>query len=247
VTGTASAGDKFLVKPTSQAVSGLGLLTTDPAKIAAAGPLVASAGSTNAGSAVISAATVPNLSSWTRGNYTIAFSSASAFTVTDASGNPVTATVTDASGNVVASGAYGSGDTLSFNGIKVTLTGAPAAGDTFAINDNVNGSGDNSNALQLAAIASRGALNGGKQSLGDAINGLISSVGTQTSLASSGATAQQSLLTSAQTAQSSVSGVNLDEEAANMLKYEQAYQAAAQVIKTAATLFQSLLTAVQAG
>jgi flagellar hook-associated protein 1 FlgK len=247
VTGAPQAGDKFLVKPTSQAVAGLGLLTTDPAKIAAAGPLVTSPGSTNSGSAAIGAATVPSTAAWTRGNYTIAFSSATGFTVTDASGNPVAATVTDANGNVLASGTYSSGDTLSFKGIQVTLTGTPAAGDTFAVNDNVNGTGDNSNALKLAAIASAGVLNGGKQTLSDAVTGLISSVGTQTSLASSGATAQQSLLTSAQTAQSSVSGVNLDEEAANMLKYEQAYQAAAQVIKTAATLFQSLLTAVQQG
>jgi flagellar hook-associated protein 1 FlgK len=245
VTGAPLAGDKFLVKPTSQAVSGLALLTTDPSKIAAAGPLVASAGSTNSGSATISAASVPNTASWTRGNYAITFSSATGFTVTDAGGNPVAATLTDASGNVVASGAFSSGDTLSFRGIQVTLAGTPAAGDTFAINDNANGSGDNSNALKLAAIANRSVLNGGKQSLNDAMTGLISSVGTQTSLASSGATAQQSLLTSAQTAQSSVSGVNLDEEAANMVKYEQAYEAAAQVIKTAATLFQSLLTAVQ--
>jgi len=247
VTGSPQAGDKFLVKPTAQAVAGLALLTTDPAKIAAAGPLLASAGSTNGGTAAISAATVPSTAAWTRGNYTITFSSASGFAVTDASGNAVAATVTDANGNVVASGAYSSGDTLNFKGIQVTLTGTPVAGDTFAINDNANGSGDNSNALQLAAIASRGVLNGGKQSLNDAMTGLISTVGTQTNLASSGATAQQSLLTSAQSAQSSVSGVNLDEEAANMLKYEQAYQAAAQVIKTAAALFQSLLTAVQQG
>ncbi len=52
-------------------------------------------------------------------------------------------------------------------------------------------------------------------------------------------------MNSAQTAQQSVSGVNLDQEAANMLQYEQAYQAAAQIIATSSTLFNSLLSAVQ--
>jgi flagellar hook-associated protein 1 FlgK len=73
----------------------------------------------------------------------------------------------------------------------------------------------------------------------------VGTVGTQTSQAQNGATAQQTLLTSAQNAQSSVQGVNLDQEAANMVQYQQAYQAAAQAIATANTLFQSLITAIQ--
>ncbi len=101
VTGTAKAGDEFLVEPTSNAVAGMSLLTTDPSKIAAAGPLVTSAAVGNTGTASIQTATVPNLSAWTQGNYTISFTGPSAFTVTDANGNPVTATVTDAAGDPV--------------------------------------------------------------------------------------------------------------------------------------------------
>ena len=66
----------------------------------------------------------------------------------------------------------------------------------------------------------------------------------RTSQAQNGATAQQTVMTSAQNAQSSVQGVNLDEEAANMVQYQQAYQAAAQVISTSELLFQSLITAI---
>lgn len=233
VTGTANAGDRFLVEPTANAVSGLSLLTTDPSKIAAAGPLVTSAGSGNAGSATISSAVVPSLTAWTRGNYTISFSSPTAYTVTDSAGN------------TVATGAYTSGTPITFNGVSVTLTGTPAANDTFAIDDNAAGTGDNSNALALASILNSKVLNGGTESLSDAVNAYIGTVGLQTSQAQNGATAQQSVMQSAQAAQQSLSGVNLDEEAAQLVQYQQAYQAAAQVISTSNTLFNSLITAIQ--
>jgi len=232
VTGAAQAGDRFLVEPTGNAVAGMSLLTTDPAKIAAAGPLVTSATSTNTGSASIASASVPDMTAWTRGNYTLSFTA------------PTDYTVTDASGNTVATGTYTAGTAISFNGINVTLNGAPAAGDSFAIDDNANGTGDNSNALQMAAILNSKVLNGGADSLTDAVNSYVGSVGLLTSQAQNGATAQQSVMTTAQTAQQSVSGVNLDEEAANLLKFQQAYQAAAQVIAASQTLFQSLITAI---
>lgn len=232
VSGTAQAGDEFLVEPTANAVQGLALTTTDPTKIAAAAPLVTSAASSNTGTATIQSASVPNLASWTAGSYTITFGTAGAYTVTDASGA------------TVQTGTYTSGTPISFNGMSVTLTGAPAAGDSFAVDDNSNDAGDNRNALLLANIMNVKVLNGGSASLTDAVNSYVGSVGTQTSQAQNGATAQQSAMQSAQTAQQSVSGVNLDQEAANMLQYEQAYQAAAQIISASQTLFNSLLGAV---
>jgi flagellar hook-associated protein 1 FlgK len=232
VTGTAQAGDQFLVQPTGNAVEGMSLLTTDPARIAAAGPLVASATSTNTGSASIVSATVPDLATWTGGNYTLSFT------------DPTDYSVTDSNGNTVATGTYTAGTPISFNGINVTLSGAPAAADSFAIDDNANGTGDNSNALQMAAILNSKVLNGGAASLTDAVNSYVGSVGLLTSQAQNGATAQQSVMNTAQTAQQSVSGVNLDQEAANLLQFQQAYQAAAQVIAASQTLFQSLITAI---
>jgi len=244
VSGTAQAGDQFLVEPTATAVWGLALLSTDPSKIAAAAPLVTSATAGNTGSASIQSAGVPDTSAWTRGDYTISFSSPTAFTVTDTGGGPVTATVTDAAGNPVSPPVYSSGATVSFNGIDVTLSGTPAAGDSFAVDDNAGGTGDNRNALLLAGIMNSPVLNGGTASLSDVVNAYVGTVGTQTSQAQNGATAQQSAMTSAQAAQQSVSGVNLDQEAAKMVQFEQAYQGAAQVIAASNTLFNSLLSAV---
>ena len=232
VSGSANAGDQFLIEPTYNAVGGMQLLTMDPAKVAAAAPLVSSASASNTGMAVIQSATVPNTALWTRGNYQLAFTSATQYTVTDGSGN------------TVQSGNYTSGTPINFNGISVTLTGAPATGDSFAIDDNGGGVGDNRNALLLANLVNQKVLNGGSASLSDAVQSYIGTVGIQTSQAQNGATAQQSVLHSAQSAQQSVSGVNLDQEAANMLQYEQAYQAAAQIIQTSSTLFNSLLSAV---
>lgn len=233
VTGTADAGDQFLVEPTANAVTGMQLLTQDPTAVAAAAPLVTSAAAGNSGTASIQSATVPNTALWTRGNYQLSFTS------------PTQYTITDSSGNTVQSGAYTSGTPINFNGISVTLTGTPATGDSFAIDDNAGGVGDNRNALLLANIVNQNVLNGGTTSLSSAVQSYVGTVGIQTSQAQNGATAQQSVLNSAQSAQQSVSGVNLDQEAANMLQYEQAYQAAAQIIQTSATLFNSLLTAVQ--
>jgi flagellar hook-associated protein 1 FlgK len=232
VTGTAQAGDQFLVEPTANAVTGLKLLSTDPTKIAAAGPLVTSAGANNTGSASINSATVPSLAAWTRGDYTVSFSSPTAYTITDGTGA------------TVATGTYTSGTPITFRGVSVTLTGTPAANDAFSIDDNANGTGDNSNALAMVSTLGSKVLNGGAESLNDAINAYVGSVGLQTSQAQNGATAQQSVMQSAQTAQQAVSGVNLDQEAASMVQYQQAYQAAAQVIATSNTLFNSLITAI---
>ncbi len=232
VTGAAQAGDRFLVEPTANAVEGMSLLTADPAKIAAAGPLVASSTSTNTGSASIVSATVPDLATWTGGNYTLSFT------------DPTDYNISDSNGNTVATGTYTAGTPITFNGINVTLSGTPAAGDSFAVDDNANGTGDNSNALQMAAILNSKVLNGGAASLSDAVNSYVGSVGLLTSQAQNGATAQQSVMNTAQTAQQSVSGVNLDQEAANLLQFQQAYQAAAQVIAASQTLFQSLITAI---
>ena len=233
VTGTAQAGDQFLVEPTGNAVNDMALLSTDPSAIAAAGPLVTSATAGNTGTASIQSATVPDLSAWTQGDYTLAFTSATGYTVTDENGNQV------------ASGTYTAGTPISFDGMNVTLTGTPATGDSFAIDYNADDAGDNSNALLLANVINQNVLDGGTESLSGALQGYVGTIGIQTNQAQNGATAQQSAMNSAQSAQQSVSGVNLDQEAANMLQFEQAYQAAAQVITASNTLFTSLLTAVQ--
>jgi len=228
----AQAGDSYLVEPTSGVVSGMQVVMNDPSQLAAAAPLLTAAASTNTGSGSIDAGSVPDSADWVRGNYTLTFTTATTWQATNAAGV------------VVGNGAYTSGSPIDFNGVQVTVTGAPASGDSFSVDDNASGSGDNRNLTVMAGLLDQGLI-GGSTSINDAASQMITNIGIQTSQAQSGTTAQQSVLTDASNAQQSISGVNLDEEAANLVQYQQAYQAAAEVINVASTLFKSIITAVQ--
>lgn len=234
LSGAAQAGDSFQIQPTRQASTGLALTMTDPNGIAAAAALNATAAKANTGTGAIGSVTVddPTNAALLNGA-TVSFPSASSYQVTDSSGN------------VLASGSYAPGQTISANGWSVTPSGTPAANDSFAIGANTNGLNDTSNALALAGLADKGVLAGGTQSVIDSYGTLTTTIGTVGSQASNNLTTQTSLYNQAMSAQQSVSGVNLDEEAANMVRYQQAYQASAQVISTAQTIFSSLITAMQ--
>ncbi len=233
ISGTPQAGDRMLIQPTRTAVAGMSVLLTQPEKIAAAAPLLTSVATANAGNASIDAGQLSNGAAWVRGNYTLSFTTAATWQVTDASNA------------VVASGAYSSGTPIAFNGVQVAVSGTPATGDSFQIKDNINGSGDNRNALQIAALLGKPVLNGGTVSLSDSVGRMVSNIGVQTSQAQSGRDAQQIVMNDANSAITSVAGVNLDEEAANLIRFQQAYQAAAKVIGVANSLFQSLLDATR--
>jgi flagellar hook-associated protein 1 FlgK len=228
----AQAGDSYQIEPTSGAVAGMQVVMTDPSQLAAAAPLLTAAASTNTGTASIDQGSVATNGTWVRGNYTLSFTGPAAYQITNSAGT------------VVQNGAYTAGAPITFNGITVAVSGAPAAGDSFSINDNASGTGDNRNLTAMAGLLDQ-SLIGGTTSINSAVNEMVTNIGIQTSQAQSGSTAQQAVLTDASNAQQSVSGVNLDEEAANLVQYQQAYQAAAQVINVSSTLFQSLITAVQ--
>ncbi|NKF21760.1 flagellar hook-associated protein FlgK [Solimonas marina] len=226
VSGAAQAGDSFLVKPTANAASQLSLATTDPSKIAAARAVTASAASGN-GSAV--------------GDISVTDSGNAALT------DAVTITFTDANTyqiNGSGSYAYSAGDAISVNGWSLTLSGDVAAGDSFSIAKTAANSSDNGNANALATLGSL-ALFAGGETLDAAQSALTTKAATRAQQASLALDAQSAVKTQAEAARDSVSGVNLDEEAADLLRYQQAYQAAAQVISTANTIFQSLLQATR--
>ena len=126
----------------------------------------------------------------------------------------------------------------------VNEAGLQPYGQNLLLPSAASGTGDNRNLTTMAGLLDQ-SLIGGTTSINSAVNELVTNIGIQTSQSQSGTTAQQAVLTDASNAQQSVSGVNLDEEAANLVQYQQAYQAAAQVINVSSTLFQSLLTAVQ--
>jgi flagellar hook-associated protein 1 len=105
--------------------------------------------------------------------------------------------------------------------------------------------GDNRNALLMAKLEHKLGLLGGKASFHNAYSQLVSGVGSLTRSGELSATAQKTLLTRAQEAKENVAGVNLDEEAANLVIFQQSYQAAAQVVSTASSMFDTLIGAMR--
>jgi flagellar hook-associated protein 1 len=114
-----------------------------------------------------------------------------------------------------------------------------------ALSGDAGSVGDNTNALALAGLQDERFLAGGTATLEGTYNTLIGEVGTRTRQAEIASQSQARLLDEARNMRDSISGVNLDEEAANLLRYQQAYQAAAQVIAVSSTLFDTLLMAVR--
>jgi len=107
------------------------------------------------------------------------------------------------------------------------------------------GVGDSRNALALGSVLDAGVLEGGTLSVEDAYSGLLSRISTETQQSEIRLEAQSSITQQSISELESVSGVNLDEEAANMVRFQQAYQAAAQMLGVADRLFQTLLGAVR--
>jgi flagellar hook-associated protein 1 FlgK len=105
--------------------------------------------------------------------------------------------------------------------------------------------GDNTIALGLAALEKKSVLLNGKTTFSDAYGQLVSKVGALTHSAKVSRSAQEVLLNQATEARENVAGVNLDEEAANLIKFQNSYQAAAQAISVAQSLFDSLIGAVR--
>jgi flagellar hook-associated protein 1 FlgK len=233
VSGTPQANDSFLVRPTSAAIDGMKVLVDSTDKVAAAAPVLTSATTTNTGSGTIDAGTVITPASWVRGSYKLSFTAANAYQITNAANT------------VVASGTYTAGANINFNGMRVVVSGAPATGDSFTVADNSNGSGDGRNARALVDLLNSPQLTGATESVADAVSRLTGQIGVQSSQAQSGRDAQSSVFDAATSALQDVSGVNLDEEAANLLRYQQAYQAAARVITAANDMFNALLAATR--
>ncbi len=228
VSGAASTGDRFLVRSTFGAASGAQALLTDPASFAAALPVRAAAAAANGGSAsAASLSVVDPANPALRTTATITFTSATTYSV---NGGP--------------DSAFTAGTPIEFNGWRLVLDGSPAAGDVFTVSSNSAGLGDNRNALALVDALSGATLNGGTASVADVYGRLVADVGVQTRQAQLSRDALALVQGDARAAIDSVSGVNLDEEAANLVRLQQAYQAAAQVVRVADSLFDTLLGAI---
>lgn len=162
------------------------------------------------------------------------------FDVLDAAGNPLT----DNSGAVLTDVAYTSGMEISVGAWTARLTGSPVAEDQLSISRNDDATQDNRNAIDLSLLESGSFLDAGTSTFSQAYGAMIAEVGTQTSQIQINRDAENVLLDNAIGRREETSGVNLDEEAADLIRYQQAYTAVTRVIQTARTIFQSILDVV---
>jgi flagellar hook-associated protein 1 FlgK len=228
LSGIPAASDQFLIQPTATAASSINVVLTNPSQIAAAAAVKTTAAGTNTGAATISSGTVlnstdPNLLA----PVTIAFTSPTTYTI-----------------NGVGPNAYTSGGNIDFHGWEVQISGAPASGDSFTVTGNAGGTGDNRNALAAANLQNVGVLQNGTTSITGGVSALITGLGSQAQQISTAQTAQAAVNAQAQSSVQSTSGVNLDEEAASLLQWQQAYQAAAQALTVGNSLFTTLIDSV---
>lgn len=162
------------------------------------------------------------------------------FDVLDAAGNPVT----DNTGTLMQDVAYDQGMTITVGAWTARLTGNAVAEDRLSLTENTDATQDNRNAIALSLLESQSVLDAGTSSFSQAYGALIADVGTQTAQVTINREAENVLLTNAVSNREETSGVNLDEEAADLIRYQQAYTAITHVIQTARTIFQSLLDVV---
>ncbi len=228
VSGTPATNDRFLLQPTATVAGSLGLAITDTSRIAAATPVKANTALGNIGTGKLTGLKVTDADhADLLAGSTIEFLDANSYSINGGAPQP-----------------YTPGQAISANGWSFVLDGAPAAGDTFDIVATGAGSSDNGNALLLAQVEEAKAFNAGTVTLNGALGGLTTQVGSAARAAEYSLQAQKVINDNAQAARDAVSGVNLDEEAADMLRLQQAYQAASHLISTADSMFQSVLNAV---
>ncbi|WP_338765843.1 flagellar hook-associated protein FlgK [Massilia sp. METH4] len=234
-TGAPQDGDRIQVRPTYTAAASFDVAITDYRKIALAAPIATSTPSTNSGSATISPGTVSEayLANPLTAPFTLTYDGTSGtFT-----GLPAGATaVTDPSTRIT---------TVNYNGISFAISAGARNGDQFTVGPNTNGVGDARNGVLLAGLQTRNILNNGTATFQGSYAATVNFVGNKTREVQVGSAAAETTANQAIAAQQSVSGVNLDEEAANLLRYQQAYQAAGKVMQVAGQLFDTLLSIAQ--
>lgn len=224
----AAVGDRVLLRPTGEVIADLELLAFTPASLAVAAPVVGEASLNNIGDVALSGLQVDDVSNPDLLNtVTLTFLDANTYSVDGGPGQ-----------------AYVPGDPISLNGYSFVLDGAAAAGDTFTIRSNASGTGDNRNGLRLLGVRDLRVLDGGTSSVEAAFDNMVTGIASENRSLNLSRDAQASLLLSAEQERLNVSGVNLDEEAADLLRFQQAYSASAEVVRVAGELFDTLLGAV---
>lgn len=246
-------GDTYLVRPTRNGAMGMQMSLVNGRQIAAAAPIRSVTANSNTGTGVISDGKVTDINNTvfqgSAGQLSppvlIRFTSSTVYDVYDNT-NPAAPVMLEAG---IAYDPATGGELFPTpggldHGYSLQIRGVPLAGDEFTTEYNTGGVGDNRNALLMSEVAGKPLLSNGTLSITDSYYALVADVGTDTKQAELNSLAQNRMLEQAKSTRESISGVNLDEEAANLVRFQQAYQAAAQVITVANSLFDTLLNAV---
>lgn len=260
------AGKTFTLRPTRLAAQEATLLHKDPAKIAAADAQIKTlAADTNTGDAVLRTSAIKNpldplymdadnpltiqITSNVLGviTYDIVDKNGMAVTLPAGSENsfvPAKAVGDTLSGLMVTPNLLTGKVTFNLAGIDVEMyAGSPLVGDKFTLNFNETGDGDNRNIMKIADFQNQKIMNNNKATFQDVYSGMLSEIGAKTGNAD--VSMQSTYILKKQSTEriQSTSGVNMDEEAANLLQYQQYYSAAARVISIAGELFDTILQA----
>ncbi|MBP6899599.1 MAG: flagellar hook-associated protein FlgK [Burkholderiaceae bacterium] len=250
IAGTApQTGDSFLVQGVSDIAASAELALKNPRGLAAAGPMTAVVANGNHGTMQISAIDVADSPSVPYAAANIRFTG---MDPSDSSGRNMLFEVTDGSGSVIGNGTFTPGTPLQWNGLELTLSGAPKvadaawpgdptahAGDRISLSITAAPASNNSNALTLDGLASLKLVDG--ETAAEAWAALFAQIGVRAQSTSSAADATATSLSLATEAVQAVTGVNVDEEVARLLQHQQGYQAAAKILQTAQTLLDSLI------
>ena len=265
--GTAKAkGDYFFIQPTLAAAFDIKPAITSESQLALASALKAEVEPSNFGKATAVISNIYNTSSivTSTGNDTstgklelnagapafVIIDNKGNYAVFDSSKNPLGVADSSCNGvNILANIKEGETPLSKIYGYDITVNGKVFAGDKFNIEVNSNGIGDNSNGLamcemQTADLVASGTSNGVKQTFVERYSLLTSEFGTVVNNASANATASEAKLAQSVAQYENITGVSLDEEAANLVKFQQYYQAAARIISASQTVFDALISAV---
>ncbi|WP_368160670.1 flagellar basal body rod C-terminal domain-containing protein [Aeromonas sp. R5-3] len=270
LSGTPAAGDKILLQPTKRAAAGLDQLVTRAEDLALASPLKADKGKNNFGSGEIKLNGITNTGAGS-GFGTNSLDPASPQVVKiDVSGN-YQVYAADGTTLIGVAPASSKGQNLmaalenplggpkvyatptQTPGYEFSITGKVEANDSFTLSYNTDGFADNANGLALAELqnkdlvrkSSNAGTSNDKMTFNEAYSSLVTGVGNTTSQAKSQLKADETKLTQSRAIFESVSGVSLEEEAANLIRYQQSYAASAQIVSTAKTIFDTLLSSVR--
>ncbi|MBK8384424.1 MAG: flagellar hook-associated protein FlgK [Candidatus Accumulibacter sp.] len=263
---TLLADSSYLIQPTHDAARKISVnpvLAADPRLIPAAGPLRTAAGTSNTGTATISAGSVgPGYAAAVEPGFPAAvdklpltlvfqggasptlrnFPPGARVSVNGAAPTTITArtdSIPYTSGaNITLAGTVA---TTPPSGFTFAISGLPNNGDTFVIGRNSAATADGRNALALGQLQTQDTMSGKTASLQEAYAQLVSEIGNKTRQVQVTGETQRILLEQAQSSRDSLSGVNLDEEAANLIRYQQAYQASAKAMQIGASLFDTIL------